>query len=184
MYILLSANHEKTRYMGHEVPVGAFVSGILSIAENTGLSVQNARTSLKKLEKSGEITIKSTNKFSIISVNNWKKYQDTNKPLTNDQQTTNKPLTTDKESKNIRIKEYNIPAGVQENTWQDFLSHRKTKKSPVTETVINKIKSEAEKANWTLEAALAEICARGWTGFKADWVKAEKPKSEASWFPK
>lgn len=181
-YILLSANHEKTRFMGHDIPAGAFVSGLLSMAENTGLSQQNIRTSLKKLSDTGEITIKTTNKFSIISIVNWKKYQDANKQLTNDQQTTNKPLTTDKESKNIRIKEYIPPEGVAISVWQDFVNHRKKKRADITETVMARIKYEADKAGWSLEDALAEICLRGWTGFKSDWV-TKKTGKVAAWFP-
>ena len=41
----------------------------------------------------------------------------------------------------------------------------------ISENVINSINKEAQKAGWTLEQALAECAARGWRGFKADWVK-------------
>jgi len=37
------------------------------------------------------------------------------------------------------------------------------------------ISKEAQKAGWSLEAALQECAARGWRGFKADWVQ-DKPK--------
>jgi len=43
----------------------------------------------------------------------------------------------------------------------------------ITETVIKSIQREANKVSWTLEQALAECAARGWRGFKAEWV-AEK----------
>ena len=51
-------------------------------------------------------------------------------------------------------------------------------KATVTETVIKSIQKEADKANWTLEQALSEIVARGWRGFKADWVIKTQDKSE------
>lgn len=63
------------------------------------------------------------------------------------------------------------PAAVSEEVWQDFLAHRKAKKSKVTNTAVEGIRREAHKAGWTLEAALQEICSRGWQGFKAEWVK-------------
>ena len=54
-----------------------------------------------------EITIKSTNKYSIITILNYESYQDeeittnnqTNNQLTNNQQATNKQLTTNKNNK-------------------------------------------------------------------------------------
>lgn len=63
------------------------------------------------------------------------------------------------------------PNGVSESVWQDFVKHRKAKKAQLTETVIKGIKREADKAGWSLEAALSECVMRGWTGFKSDWVK-------------
>ena len=62
------------------------------------------------------------------------------------------------------------PSDVTVSIWQDFVSHRKAKKAPITETVLNTIRTEANKANWKLDDALTEICSRGWTGFKAEWV--------------
>jgi uncharacterized protein YdaU (DUF1376 family) len=65
------------------------------------------------------------------------------------------------------------PEGVSQSVWQDFVSHRKANKASITQTAISRIANEAEKAGWTLEQALTECVARGWRGFKADWV-AEK----------
>jgi uncharacterized protein YdaU (DUF1376 family) len=64
------------------------------------------------------------------------------------------------------------PEGVDEQVWKDFVSTRKAK---ITDTAIAIISKEAQKAGWTLQAALQECAARGWRGFKADWVK-DKPK--------
>ena len=66
------------------------------------------------------------------------------------------------------------PEGVSKSVWDDFVKQRKAKKAPVSDTVITKISNQAEKAGWSLEDALAEICARGWAGFNADWVKEKQ----------
>ena len=66
------------------------------------------------------------------------------------------------------------PDGVSTTTWADFQKHRKAKKAPITDTVMAGIKREADKAGWTLENALIEICARGWTGFNAEWVTGKQ----------
>ena len=65
------------------------------------------------------------------------------------------------------------PINVEEQVWSDFLALRKVKKAPMTVTALAGIKKEADKANWSLDKAISECVARGWTGFKADWV-AEK----------
>jgi len=84
--------------------------------------------------------------------------------------TNHKPLTTNHKNTNTP------PEGVSESVWADFCQHRKDKRSRITDTAIDGIRREAERAGWGLEAALRECCSRGWTGFKADWVM-EKPKS-------
>jgi uncharacterized protein YdaU (DUF1376 family) len=68
------------------------------------------------------------------------------------------------------------PSEVSDQIWEDFLTLRKAKKAPVNQTVLNLIKSQADKAGWSLESALSECVARGWVGFKADWVKGETKK--------
>ena len=58
---------------------------------------------------------------------------------------------------------------VTEQTKSDFKKLRLAKKAPITERAITAIRNEAQKAGINLETALIECCARGWTGFKADW---------------
>jgi uncharacterized protein YdaU (DUF1376 family) len=96
-----------------------------------------------------------------------------NNSSTDVQLTTNhKPLTINhKPNKEIAIAI--CPINVDEQVWSDFLALRKVKKAPMTVTALAVIKREADKANWSLDKAISECVARGWTGFKADWV-AEK----------
>ena len=72
------------------------------------------------------------------------------------------------------------PDGVCDSVWSDFVSHRKAKGAKLTQTAIDGIQAEASKAGWGLEAALRECCTRGWTGFKADWVRSAAPLARAS----
>jgi hypothetical protein len=81
-------------------------------------------------------------------------------------------LLTQKQVKPVeREKPADIPNGVSEQTWADFKRLRAAKKAPITARAIEGIDKEAMQAGMTLEAALRECCARGWTGFKAEWVK-------------
>lgn len=65
------------------------------------------------------------------------------------------------------------PDDVSDQVWEDFLQIRKAKHAPLTETALNGIRREAEKADISLEAALQTCCERGWQGFKADWYRKE-----------
>jgi uncharacterized protein YdaU (DUF1376 family) len=78
--------------------------------------------------------------------------------------------------KNTRDKPLSCPDGVTNEVWDGFLKVRKAKKAPVTEAALAGIQREARKAGWSLNAALTECCARGWAGFKADWVKTDAEK--------
>jgi uncharacterized protein YdaU (DUF1376 family) len=74
------------------------------------------------------------------------------------------------------------PEGVTASVWADFCQLRKDKKAKLTQTAVDGIAAEAGKAGWALDAALRECCARGWVGFKAEWVLPDKQKQQAETF--
>ena len=108
IHLLLNANNMDSEWRGVKIKRGQMVTGRKSLNEKTGISEQTLRTCLKKLEITKEITIKSTSKFSIITVCNYEVYQgckngsnqQTNQQLTSNQPATNQQLTTIKEVKN------------------------------------------------------------------------------------
>lgn len=67
-----------------------------------------------------------------------------------------------------------ISRGVTETVADDFLKVRKTKRAELTLTAIDGVALEAGKAGLTLDSALRESCARGWQGFKAEWIENGK----------
>lgn len=91
-----------------------------------------------------------------------------NPPVSSDEETTPPAKVT----KLVPAK----PAEVRDQTWADFLDLRKRKRAPLTQTALDGIKSEADKAGWSMEAALAKCLARGWQGFEADWVRSDDGK--------
>lgn len=66
------------------------------------------------------------------------------------------------------------PEDVAEQVWKDWLTLRKAKKAPVTDTVLDSARSEATKAKMPLEAFLRVWCLRGSQGLQADWLKPEE----------
>jgi uncharacterized protein YdaU (DUF1376 family) len=87
----------------------------------------------------------------------------------------NQTLTKNQEPiTNNHIKTIQAPEGVSIEVWNDFVAQRKKSRAVISETVIKTIAKEAQKAGWTLEQALTECSARGWRGFKAEWVKEKE----------
>ena len=108
LHLLLIANFAESEYMGVKIHPGQAVIGRRSLAKALGMSEQNVRTALNHLKSTHEITIKSTNKFSIVTIEKWGLYQvgesqPTRNPThnpTNDQPATNHTIRN-KESNNI-----------------------------------------------------------------------------------
>ena len=75
IYLLLKAYWMDGEYRGMKIEKGSFPITTIQMASETGLTEKQVRLALKKLEKTGEIIIKRTNKFSVISVVKWAEYQ-------------------------------------------------------------------------------------------------------------
>ncbi len=75
-HCLLHTNTQNIRYCGREIKAGQFVSSITRISAETGLTESQVRTALKKLKDTGYISTKSTNKYTIYTVNEYQKYID------------------------------------------------------------------------------------------------------------
>jgi hypothetical protein len=109
VHLLLNANHQdKKFYWNNEeltIKSGQLLTGRKELSKQTGISPQSIRTAMMVLKSTNTITIKSTNRFSIISILNWDKYQNEStstltSKLTNNQPTTNQQLTTNKNEEN------------------------------------------------------------------------------------
>lgn len=77
MHLLLSANYEDKRWRNIDVLRGQIITGRVELAQALCLSERQVRTSLEKLKMSGVISIKTTNQYSLITVENYNLFQDT-----------------------------------------------------------------------------------------------------------
>lgn len=112
IHLLLSANHKDQRWKGVLIRRGQILTGINKLSQQTKQTVQQTRTALNKLKSTNEITIESTNKYSVITICKWDSYQiipednnnqdnnQDNKRTTNEQQTTNTLANNKQEDKN------------------------------------------------------------------------------------
>lgn len=106
IHLLMVAAFKESQYLGHEIKPGQAIIGRKKLAQELGFSEQQIRTALKKLESTGEISLKSTNKFTIATVENWEFYQCNDETLTNEQPTNNQQITNNqphlKNVKNVK----------------------------------------------------------------------------------
>ena len=104
IHLLLRANHKPKNWRGIAINTGQVLTGRKVLAEQTGLSEQQVRTSLNKLKSTNEITIKSTSHNSLITLVCWESYQqnnqDDNQAVTKQQPTDNQAVTTNKNVNN------------------------------------------------------------------------------------
>jgi hypothetical protein len=151
-HLLIMANHEPKKCRGVMVGRGQWITGRKALSESLTLSDRQVRTALNHLKLTNEITIKTTSKFSIITIVNYEEYQkkdsdidqhndqqndnqETSKRPANDQQTTTNKNVRTKESKNT--KEYIL------RVIDFYNSHRK--KMPEAMKVTDKRKKAIEK---------------------------------------
>lgn len=110
LHLILKATYKDASWQYEELEPGQLITSADSIAKELNLSRQQIRTALNKLISTNEITSKATNKYTIITVNNWAKFQDFNEVSTNkstnkitiNQPTINQQSTTSKESKEYK----------------------------------------------------------------------------------
>ena len=76
LHLLLKSNYEPKKWQGIEIERGQFVTSIKNLSSEVGLSEKQIRNALNKLKITGEIEIKTTNKYTLINVVNFNKFQD------------------------------------------------------------------------------------------------------------
>ena len=145
VHLLLKANHKPKKWRGITIEKGQVVTGRKKLAEDLKLTEREIRTSLNRLKSTGEIAIKTTNKYSLVTLINWDSYQTNgeNRPAdrptdrpTNDQQTTtNKNDKKEKKEKKDRgfsppspqeVQDYLDEKGVTHFTGEDFCNFYET----------------------------------------------------------
>jgi len=100
-WCLLKASHKRCTVMvGNQLvhlEPGQFIFGRKKASRETGLSEREIRTAVAFWVSVGNLTIKATNKFSVITIINWPIYQGsegderpTERPTKDQQRTTNK----------------------------------------------------------------------------------------------
>lgn len=134
---------------------GQIATGRKKIAQCTDLNETKVYRALTALKSLGNIEIKATNKYSIITVVNWDKYQDENGKRTSSEQQTNSKTTTEeqqdnnkrtqhKNGKNVK-KEKNIYiCSFFQSVWDEY--PKKLGKNKITKAAMKQLEEAGEDA--------------------------------------
>jgi len=79
-HLIYRANHKDNKmvFNGDEIIIkrGQVLTGRYKLAQETGIGISTIRRKLKLLQKIGFLTIKTTNKFSIVTIVKYSSYQE------------------------------------------------------------------------------------------------------------
>lgn len=109
IHLILKANIEDKKWHGKIIRRGSLHTSYEHLSQETKLSIDQIRCVFKKLTSTGEITLKSTNKGTTVTLVNYGVYQDKDcevtKQSTYQQHANTKERPTTKEVKKIKSKE-------------------------------------------------------------------------------
>lgn len=148
--LLIEVNYEDRQWHDIIVRRGQLVTSVASLSAKTGLSFKKIRTCIDRLEKTGEIIKKTTNKYTVITLCNFEIYQpqleaegQTNgKQTANNGQTEGNQRATPKEIK----KERNIISPSKEGVWVLDFFNEEMEMSGAVIPKVHKIAENSKRA--------------------------------------
>lgn len=165
MHLLLTANHKDSEWRGIAVKRGQRIISYNGLAKETDISVRSVRTCVERLIKTKELTCEPTHNYTIITIENYNKYQgdddesdtQTDMPPTYDRHSTDTVPTchrhqikNDKNNKNDKNEEndkklYKDAPEELHPTIESFIEMRKKIKAPMTDDAIRLMLKKVNK---------------------------------------
>lgn len=113
IHLLMDAYYEPGEWKGVKIGRGQLTVGRTAYAVRCGISERQFRTCMERLKATSEITTKTTNKYTLVTICQYDLYQSntfettstTTNEMANERPTNDQPTTTIKEVKNKRTKE-------------------------------------------------------------------------------
>lgn len=202
-HILLTVNWKEKKWHGEIIKPGEIITSIDHLADEVNLSSMQVRRALKNLQKTGEIKLTTTNRFTKIIVKNYKKYQNcnnqttshkadkqkdtdkkqksNNNQTTNKQQTNNKQTTTTKEYKEVKEEDISLDISSKEKSKRKFTP-------PTVEEVIDYCKQRNNKVDAetfidfysSKDWMIGKNKMKDWKACVRTWERREKSSSGAN----
>lgn len=121
LWALLKANHRGTAivlgYQTITLNPGEFIFGRITAAEELKMAESTVWRCMAMLKNLGNLDIKSSNKFSVVKINNWTSYQELGQQMKNKRTTSGQQVDTDnndKNDKNVKKRGTFVPPSLQE----------------------------------------------------------------------
>lgn len=76
LWLLLNANVTEHEFEHEMIHRGEVATSLRNVAMTTGLTIREVRTAFLHLKSTGEVTSRSCNRYQVISIVNYDKYQD------------------------------------------------------------------------------------------------------------
>lgn len=127
IHLLINANSKDKPWQKIVVKRGQLVTGFSSLSEKTGISIRTLRTCFERLKSTGELSVKTTNKYSVVTICKYDDYNDSisKTDKQNDTQPVTQPTTTKKyKNNNIELSEY-------DKALNEFIDMRFKMKKPI-----------------------------------------------------
>jgi len=175
-HLLLSASYVEKEYLFngtiYHLQPGEFITGRKILSNDTGIQESKIERILKCFENEQQIKQQTFNKYRIISICNWEKYQiieqQNEQPVNNQRTTSEQQVNTIKNIKNIKKdnnKVVSLPDWLSPEDWKDFKDHRNKIRKPMTlraeEILIGKLGHLKEQGHNPRHLLITAI-ERGW----------------------
>lgn len=131
-HCLLMANHEDGFWRKYEVKRGELITSREKIAIANGLSIQQVRTCLSKLESTNDLKVETTNHYTKVIVVNYDKYQTNNSSIptsTSTQNVTNKSTSKNEDISTNELTSKIIDKNIENKEIQENQTAISTNKS-------------------------------------------------------
>lgn len=164
----MDAYYEPGEWKGVKIGRGQLTVGRTAYAERCGISERQFRTCMERLKATNEITTKTTNKYTLVTICQYDLYQSntfettstTTNEMANERPTNDQPTTTIKETKKLRNKKDTLSYSLSKElglSVEQFIDMRKRIKKPLTQTALDLLLNKLNGMTNTEEGKIAII---------------------------
>lgn len=188
IFLILEADHKEKKHMGIQIPRGSLLTSIAKISLKSGLSVTSVKNSLKKLASTGEITDQvKPNKYRIITINNYDKFQGVGSQETNSKtnskanRKTNNKTTNNKVKKSVSLTEKHSEEKAKKPRASSALVERPGGGQEVTLRDVRQYQIDNRIGDAYLAAEFFHGFERSGTKFPKDWQDLYRKYAHATY---
>jgi hypothetical protein len=187
MWCLLKATHTPRKFPFNgrdmELEPGQFITSYESaLRDMQKMTIRKLRTAWGYLKATGRVTIKATNKFSVITICKWGEYQTDDKQndnrTTSQRQASDKPATTNKNDKELKedlpAPKVEFPPELQDETSkaaiEEWLAYKRERREGYKPRGLKAFLTGLVKEGLTgtkLKSAVEYTTFKGWSGIVA-----------------